>query len=88
MVREGRKVPQEDYPPEYHFNEPWRAVSAFGLVKVPGPDGKVIDATGKVLDREIFTGMLKEYYRLRGWDEETGLPQPEMLTAPGLNDPG
>jgi len=30
--------------------------------------------------------MLKEYYRLRGWDEETGLPFAETLIVLGLND--
>jgi len=29
---------------------------------------------------------LKEYYRLRGWDEETGLPKAECLAALGLDD--
>jgi aldehyde:ferredoxin oxidoreductase len=29
---------------------------------------------------------VKEYYRLRGWDEETGRPLPETLTSQGLDD--
>ena len=47
---------------------------------------EVIDAAGNVLDRDKFVNMLKEYYRLRGWDEETGLPQAETLVALGLDD--
>ena len=45
-----------------------------------------MDAIGNVLDRDKFTAMLKEYYRLRGWDDETGLPRANTLTALGLND--
>jgi aldehyde:ferredoxin oxidoreductase len=39
-----------------------------------------------LLDREKFAGMLKEYYHLRGWHEDTGLPRAETLTALGLED--
>lgn len=35
-----------------------------------------MDASGKALDRKNFSRLLKEYYRLRGWDEET-----ELLTG-------
>ena len=55
-------------------------------MKVPGPGGKATIAKGNVLDREKFMDMLKEYYRLRGWDEETGRPRPETLEALGLED--
>jgi len=30
--------------------------------------------------------MLDEYYRLRGWDVETGIPLPETLRRLGLED--
>jgi aldehyde:ferredoxin oxidoreductase len=30
--------------------------------------------------------MLEDYYRMRGWDEKTGIPKPERLTALGLED--
>jgi len=54
--------------------------------EVPGPEGKVVDGKGSTLDKEKYTHMLKEYYRLRGWDEETGLPLPETLKDLGLSD--
>ena len=53
---------------------------------VPGPGDEVIDTTGNRLDRERFTSMLKEYYHLRGWDQETGLPKAETLAVLGLDD--
>jgi aldehyde:ferredoxin oxidoreductase len=83
MIREGRKVPQDDYPPEVNFTEPLKPM---GPMMVPGPGDKPVSVAGKVLDRGKFTDMLKEYYRLRGWDEETGIPRAETLSALGLND--
>jgi hypothetical protein len=38
------------------------------------------------LDRKQFLPLMDEYYRLRGWDVETGWPTPERLEALGLND--
>jgi aldehyde:ferredoxin oxidoreductase len=86
LVREGRSVPEDDFPPEYNFTEPLQAIPHFPAMVVPGPDEEIVDIKGKVLDRDKFTSMLQEYYRLRGWDEETGLPKAETLVALGLDD--
>jgi hypothetical protein len=75
-----------DFPSEYLFTEPQTTNFMNWGMKVPGPGGKIVDATGSMLDKEKFTKMLKEYYRLRGWDEETGLPLPETLESLGLHD--
>lgn len=86
LLQEGRKPPECDFPPEYNFTQPLE-LDVFGRpVMVPGPDEKPIDATGKMLDRNKFIAMLKEYYRLRGWDEETGLPLAKTLASLGLDD--
>ncbi len=86
LVREGRGVPEADFPPEYNFTEPLQTNVHGQPVMVPGPGEEAIDATGKTLDRDKFISMLKEYYRLRGWDEETGLPRAETLVTLGLDD--
>jgi aldehyde:ferredoxin oxidoreductase len=39
-----------------------------------------------VLDRAQFLPVMDEYYRLRGWDVETGWPTPERLESLGLDD--
>lgn len=57
-----------------------------GQMMVPGPSDEPVSVVGKVLDRDKFTGILKEYYRLREYDEETGLTLKEALSALGLND--
>ena len=86
LLREGRKFPEADYPPEFNFTQPLQTDSRGQPVMLPGPGDEVVAASGKMLDREKFTNMLKEYYRLRGWDEATGLPRPETLQHLGLDD--
>jgi aldehyde:ferredoxin oxidoreductase len=36
---------------------------------------------GQVISGEDLDMMLDEYYSLRGWDEKTGIPTRERLTA-------
>jgi aldehyde:ferredoxin oxidoreductase len=83
MIREGRKVPADDFPPEVNFTEPLKPM---GPMMVPGPGDKPVSVAGKVLDKDKFTDMLKEYYHLRGWDDETGIPRAETLSSLGLGD--
>ena len=45
-------------------------------------------AKGKVLSRKEIEGFLDQYYDLRGWDQEIGLPSEEKLKAIGLTDLG
>jgi len=41
---------------------------------------------GAILDRKEFEGMKDDYYKLRGWDIETGIPTREKLVELGLED--
>jgi len=86
MVREGHRVPEDDFPPEFNFSEPLETNPMGMPVVVPGPGAEPLDVTGNVLDREKFTEMLMEYYSLRGWDEMTGLPTKETLAKLGMED--
>jgi aldehyde:ferredoxin oxidoreductase len=70
LIREGRKLPEADYPREYLFTEP---MIENHPVMVPGPDGP-IDVSGNMLDKKKYTNMLHEYYKLRNWDTKTGMP--------------
>lgn len=85
-VREGHRVPEDDYPPEFNFTEPLKIGIHGNRMIVPGPGAKPVDLTGNVLDREKYSAMLKEYYQLRGWDEKTGLPTEKTLLALGMHD--
>ena len=52
------------------------------LMKEPLPEGP---AKGHVMDEEKYTRMLREYYEVRGWDED-GRPTKERLEQLGLGD--
>jgi aldehyde:ferredoxin oxidoreductase len=84
MAREGHQTPQDDYPAEFNFTEPLGAGPRGGPMMVPGPGNETVDATGKILDRDKFKAMLREYYRLRGWDEDTGMPRADTLSSLGV----
>jgi aldehyde:ferredoxin oxidoreductase len=86
LVREEHRIPDDDYPPEFNFILPLKTNPHGMPVMVPGPGAKSVSATGKVLDRDKFTTMLKEYYGLRGWDEVTGLPTKDTLNILGMED--
>ena len=83
MIREGRKLPDDDFPLEFQFTEPLKATRP---LLVPGPGDEPVNAAGKVLDRDKFTDLLREYYYLRGWDKNTGIPLPETLSVLGMAD--
>jgi aldehyde:ferredoxin oxidoreductase len=85
-VREGHRVPQDDFPPEFNFTEPLMFGVHGGKMIMPGPGAQPVNMTGNKLDRDKFIGMLKEYYALRGWDEKTGLPTQKTLTTLGMQD--
>jgi len=51
--------------------------------EVPLSKGKF---AGEVLDRAKFEQMKDEYYEIRGWDKETGIPTREKLVELGLGD--
>lgn len=85
-VREGHKVPEDDYPIEINFTEPVFTNVHGARMTMPGPGAQPVDATGNMLDRDKFAGMLKEYYQIRGWDEKTGLPTNETLKKLGMDD--
>jgi aldehyde:ferredoxin oxidoreductase len=61
---------KDDTLPEKIFKEP--------LKRGPFKD--------EVMDREKFEQMKDEYYDLRGWDKETGIPTREKLEELGLGD--
>jgi aldehyde:ferredoxin oxidoreductase len=85
-VREGHRVPQDDFPPEFNFTEPLTFGPHGSKMIMPGPGARPVDMSGNTLDREKYKKMLKEFYALRGWDEKTGLPTKKTLAALGMQD--
>ncbi|MEJ2110628.1 MAG: aldehyde ferredoxin oxidoreductase N-terminal domain-containing protein [Acidobacteriota bacterium] len=86
QAREGRRIPEDDYPPEFNFTQPFDKSIHGVKLSIPGPGAQPVDATGRRLDRDKFSAMLEEYYDLRGWNIETGLPDPETLKSLGMDD--
>jgi aldehyde:ferredoxin oxidoreductase len=84
MAREGHKGVASDTIPEYNFEEPLDTDPMGREVTIPGPGDTAISTRGNMLDRGKYTAMLKEYYQLRGWDTETGLPRKGTLSSLGL----
>jgi aldehyde:ferredoxin oxidoreductase len=83
LLREGRQTPEADHPADFNYTEPLRSVQGTGIF-VPGPADTAVDMSGKTLDKTKYLAMLKEFYCLRGWDEETGIPKPETVKKLGL----
>ncbi len=84
LLREGRRGRQDDRLPEFMFIEREEMIAdVFGMYNpelyLPGKDDEIISRKGKALDREQFKHMMDEYYELRGWDPETGIPTEETL---------
>jgi aldehyde:ferredoxin oxidoreductase len=83
MVREGRR--RADDKIEESF---FRKESSIPQKEVPGQRhgfGGVSDE-GKAVPRKEFEKAKTEYYRIRGWDPETGIPRKSTLARLGLAD--
>jgi aldehyde:ferredoxin oxidoreductase len=76
LVREGRQLPEADYPREFQFTEPLMPKEP---VMSPGPNGP-IDISGNKLDRKLYELILQEYYAIRQWDPYTGMPKAKIPT--------
>ena len=52
----------------------------------PVPQGHPISKLGSVVEKQQFENLKSEYYRLRGWDENTGYPTKSKLNELQLGD--
>jgi len=86
LLREGRSPKLDDVPDEFNFTDPVETVFMNPDVIVPGPGQEVISRKDQTLDRDVFEAMLKEFYELRRWDNESGLQKAKTLELLGLSD--
>ena len=82
-VREARG---SDTVPEFLFTTPQRDDPMNPRGMSPGKAGEIFFKKGAVLDRSKFDEMKKEFYRLRGWDPDSGLQTRAKLEELGLKD--
>ena len=88
QLRHGWNPIKDDVPLDYFFEQPLKEGEMFFDIDclAPGKDGEVISKVGAILDREAFEKMKREYYKLRGWDVESGLPTRARLEELALGD--
>ncbi|MBI4286062.1 MAG: hypothetical protein HY670_09245 [Chloroflexi bacterium] len=84
LAREGHQGKACDTLPEASYTAPLENERLNPDCLVPGKDGQIISRKGAVLDKGEFQAMLAEFYRLRGWDPETGLQKKALLDSLGL----
>jgi len=88
LLREGWGGSKGDMLLDYYHEKPLQKgeLPFNGEGLVPGKNGEVITKIGTIVDRKKFEGLKSEYYELRGWDAESGLPTRKGLDELGLND--
>lgn len=90
-LREGRRGRQDDVLEERFHIKPFNKSS--NIVKavnpefiMPGTGGRLISRQGAKVDRDVFKIIMDDYYKIRGWDVETGLFIEDNLNGLGLAD--
>ncbi|MCP4753280.1 MAG: hypothetical protein GY866_20510 [Proteobacteria bacterium] len=86
LLREGWQPKGDDLPADFNFNDPVETVFMNPGVMVPGPGQEAICLKGNILDKKAYHEMRDEFYRLRGWDTETGFQKTETLDRLDLSD--
>jgi len=91
LLRDGRKGREDDELPAFTFIEREELIAdVFGMhnpeLLVPGTGDEIISRKGKAVDRQKFEEMKDEYYNLRGWNQQTGIPTGKTLKKLGLDD--
>ena len=56
------------------------------IVLFPEKNGKPVSRKGQKIARSDFENLKSEYYQLRGWDVDSGLPKEGKLRELGLSD--
>jgi aldehyde:ferredoxin oxidoreductase len=86
LLREGLQPEKDDFPAEFNFTNPVKEIYLNPDVIVPGRGEEVISRKGQTLDRKTYDRMLKEFYKIRGWDPESGLQRGDLLGPQRLSD--
>lgn len=71
---------------DYLHEEPVQFVRFDRECLVPGKNGEIVSRKGTKIEREDFERLKSEYYELRGWNIESGLPTATKLQELGLGD--
>ncbi len=86
LIRQGWGGRRGDNLMDYLFEEPLKWTFFDPQLLVPDWQGQPFSRQGAVLDRGEFELMKDDYYRLRGWDVDSGLQTLPELIELGLAD--
>jgi aldehyde:ferredoxin oxidoreductase len=86
MLQQGWGGRQGDRLLDYLHNEPLQSTFFNSDCIVPGKNGEIISRQGARVEREDFEKLKSEYYELRGWNVESGLPTAAKLQELRLED--
>ncbi len=81
LLRQGWQGRKDDQIMDYYFTQPLKKGELFCDPQciIPGKNGEITPVEGRVFDRGDFEKLKDEYYELRGWDVDTGLPKESTL---------
>lgn len=79
LLREGHRGAADDRLPETWFTQPIKWDMPNPKLEVPGPGGEPVSRKGAMVDRESFERLKAEYYQLRGWNPQRGIPAESTL---------
>ena len=88
QIIQGWPGRQGDRLAAYYHHQPLKQGELFWNPDclVPGKGGEITDVTGNVVDKDDFEKMKSDFYQLRGWDVESGLPTKAGLENLDLKD--
>jgi len=86
LLRQGWGGRQGDRLLDFFHEEPLEGVFFNPDCLVPGKDGEVQSRKGACVDRADFEALKSEYYALRGWEVNSGLPTETRLRDLELAD--
>ncbi len=86
FLRQGWPGRQGDRLLDYLHDEPLEFAFFNPDCIVPGKNGEIVSRKGAKIDRADFENLKSEYYQLRGWDVESGLPTEKKLHELGIDD--
>jgi len=86
LAREGHRGRESDRISEYNFTKPLKFDLHNPEFLSPGEGNEVVVKKDAMLDKKKFEEVKDEYYRLRGWDVDTGLQTRAKLGELELSD--
>ena len=86
LLRQGRGGREGDRLMDYLHEEPLQNVFFNPDCLVPGKSGEIISRQGAIIQKTDFEKLKSEYYKLRGWEEKSGLPTETRLRDLELGD--